>query len=73
MYIIPSISRYVKYKKNLIAEVYSLLNAVTGSFLAACLDGINPPIRVKITLNTINTIAPVNGNAALIALLPVTE
>ena len=33
-----------------------LLNAATGSFFAAFLAGINPPINVKITLKTISII-----------------
>ena len=37
--------------------LYSVLNANTGSFLAAFFDGIIPPINVKITLNIISTIA----------------
>ena len=35
---------------------YSLLNASTGSCFAAFLDGIIPPINVKIVLNTIKII-----------------
>ena len=44
---------------------YSLLSASTGSFLAACLDGIKPPIKVKITLKTTRIIAAPIGNTAV--------
>ena len=45
---------------------YSLLNANTGSSFAAFLDGITPPITVKIILNKIKIIPAPNGNDALI-------
>ena len=51
---------------------YSVLNANTGSFLAAFFDGIIPPINVKITLNIISTIAAGIGSTAVISGFPVT-
>lgn len=36
---------------------YSVLRAVTGSLFAALLEGINPPIKVKITLSRISITA----------------
>ena len=56
-----------------ICNSYSLLSANTGSFFAACFDGINPPIRVRITLKTTNMIALFVGSTALIAIFPVKE
>lgn len=44
---------------------YSLLNASTGSCFAAFLDGIIPPINVKIVLNTIKII-PANKKIILL-------
>ena len=38
-------------------NLYSVLNASTGSFLDAILDGIAPPINVNIILITTNIIA----------------
>ena len=46
--------------------IYSVLRAKTGSFLAACLDGISPPIKVNITLKTTKIIAAPTGNIAVI-------
>ena len=43
---------------------YSVLSAITGSFLLATLDGINPAITVNIILIETNTIAALIGNAA---------
>ena len=51
---------------------YSLLRANTGSFLAACFEGINPPINVNITLSIIKTIAAGIGSTATISGFPVT-
>ena len=48
IYIIPKYGLYF----------YSLLNASTGSFLAAVLDGIIPPINVRTTLSITSVIAP---------------
>ena len=45
---------------------YSLLNASTGSCFAAFLDGIIPPINVRIVLNTIKIIPAINGSTAVI-------
>ena len=42
---------------------YSVLNAITGSFLLAILDGINPAMIVKTTLITTNVIPAPNGTA----------
>lgn len=50
---------------------YSVRNAVTGSFLAAFLDGISPPIRVNAMLKRISTTAPTIGSAALTSVDPV--
>ena len=46
-------------------KFYSLLNANTGSSLAALLEGIIPPINVKIILSTIKIIPAIEGNTAL--------
>ena len=51
---------------------YSLLNASTGSCFAAFLDGIIPPINVKIVLNTIKIIHAINGSTAVMFWLFVT-
>lgn len=51
---------------------YSLLNARTGSCLAAFLDGIIPPINVNIVLNIISTILALNGKIAVMSLFLVT-
>ena len=59
-------------KKDSRESFYSLLNANTGSFLAACLDGINPLNNVRTTLNTTNVIAAGVGNTALISGLSAT-
>ena len=53
--------------------IYSLLNANTGSFLAACFAGINPLISVSTTLNITTTMAASIGNTALISWLSVNE
>ena len=45
---------------------YSVLNAITGSFFAAYLEGINPAINVKNILITTNIIPPANGNLAIL-------
>lgn len=37
--------------------IYSVLKAITGSFLDAAFAGINPPINVSITLNITSAIA----------------
>lgn len=42
---------------------YSLLSAITGSFLAASLDGISPPINVSITLMITSITPPFQGSA----------
>ena len=44
---------------------YSVRSAVTGSLLAAFLEGINPPINVSTTLKKIRTIAGATGSTAL--------
>ena len=49
------------------ALFYSVLNAVTGSFLAAVFEGMIPPISVRTTLKITSTIAPSTGNTALIS------
>lgn len=41
---------------------YSLLSAITGSFLAASLDGISPPINVSMTLIMTNITPPFQGS-----------
>ena len=51
---------------------YSLLNASTGSCFAAFLDGIIPPINVRIVLNTIKIIPAINGSTAVMFWLFVT-
>ena len=51
--------------------LYSLLSANTGSFFAACFDGIRPPINVKITLKITNVVPPAKGRVAVILKLPV--
>ena len=62
-------------KENFLSKVlhifYSLLSANTGSFFAACFDGIRPPIKVKMTLKTTSIIAPWTGSTALISVFPV--
>ena len=45
-------------------ELYSVLNAVTGSFFAAFLAGISPPINVSTILRIISTTALTGGSAA---------
>ena len=42
---------------------YSLLSAITGSFLAASLDGIRPPINVSMTLMMTSITPPFQGSA----------
>ena len=49
---------------------YSVLSAITGSFLDAALAGIIPPINVSITLNTINVAAFANVSVALSGIFP---
>ena len=44
---------------------YSVRSAVTGSLLAAFLEGINPPSNVSTTLKRIRTIAGAAGRIAL--------
>ena len=44
---------------------YSVLSAITGSFFAALLDGINPAINVSRTLIAIRMIAAGTGRTAL--------
>ena len=46
---------------------YSVLKAVTGSCFAAFLDGINPPINVRITLNITSIVPPLNGSTAVMS------
>lgn len=53
-------------------NIYSVLNAVTGSFLAAFFAGINPPINVSTMLSIISTTALTGGSAALTAVESVT-
>ena len=48
---------------------YSVLKAITGSFLLAALAGIIPPIKVKIILNIINIPALLGFKIALILTL----
>ena len=45
---------------------YSVLSAITGSCLLAFLEGINPPINVRIILSTINIIADLTDITAFI-------
>ena len=52
--------------------IYSVLNATTGSFLAALLAGINPEKRFKITLIAISIIAAFTGKYAFKLLISVT-
>ena len=47
------------------AIFYSVRSAVTGSLLAAFLEGINPPSNVSTTLKRIRTIAGTTGRIAL--------
>ena len=61
------------HSNNCSITVYSALSAATGSFLAAFLDGINPPISVRITLRTISKTALPIGRTALISAAPVRE
>lgn len=46
------------------SQNYSLLKADTGSSLAAFLDGMIPPIKVKAILNRIKTSPAIGGKAA---------
>ena len=52
---------FVKIKRELwkfiVLFFYSVLNAITGSFLDAALAGIKPPIKVSTTLNITSAIA----------------
>lgn len=50
---------------------YSVLNATTGSFFEALLDGIIPEIRVRSTLIIIRAIATPTGKNALSEAIPV--
>lgn len=52
-------------------SVYSARSAATGSFFAAFLDGIRPPISVRMTLRIISRIALPTGRTALIPVEPV--
>ena len=49
----------------LFLSYYSVLRAITGSFLLATLDGIKPAITVKTILINTNIIAPTIGSDAL--------
>ena len=53
------------------AIFYSLLRASTGSFLLAERAGINPPIKVKITLKIIKNSAVFGSSAAFNGISPV--
>ena len=50
---------------------YSVRRAVTGSFLAAFLEGIHPPISVNIILSRTRITAPVIGRTAFTSVAPV--
>ena len=50
---------------------YSVLSAITGSFFAALLDGINPAMSVSSTLMAMRMIAAGTGRIALKLLMPV--
>ena len=65
MFLFYNKKRIVSYP--LYISYYSLLNANTGSFLAACFDGIKPPIKVNITLNITNIVAATVGKTAVIS------
>jgi hypothetical protein len=52
---------------------YSVLNATTGSFFEALLEGIIPEIRVRRTLIAIRMSAAENGRYALRFCIPVSE
>ena len=54
-----------------VLTVYSARSAATGSFFAAFLDGIRPPISVRMTLRIISRIALPTGRTALIPVEPV--
>ena len=51
--------------------IYSVLNATTGSFFAALLEGMIPAIKVRSTLITIRAIATGIGKNALSVEIPV--
>ena len=59
-------------ERGVLIRFYSVLSAVTGSFLAAFLAGIRPPINVRIILKTIKMIALITGSAAFTSTEPVT-
>lgn len=50
---------------------YSVRRAVTGSFFAAFLEGIHPPISVNIILSRTRITAPVIGRTAFTSVAPV--
>ena len=52
----------IKSTKEKELKLYSERSAITGSFLLAYLDGINPDITVNVTLITTKIIAPIVGN-----------
>ena len=60
-------------KDKLVVCLYSLRNAETGSLLAALLEGMIPPIKVRTTLSTTKIIPPATGKEALTSTLPAIE
>ena len=52
---------------------YSVLNATTGSFFPAVLEGMKPAISVNSTDMMISVIAALNGSTAVMFGFPVTE
>ena len=54
---------------NILFNHYSLRSAITGSFLAAFLDGIKPPSKVNMTLSITKLILDFIGRTALIPTL----
>ena len=58
------------YYSSLSINPYSVLSAITGSFLLAILAGIAPPIKVKVVLIIIN-ITACNGSSIATLFKPV--
>ena len=55
---------YMNKFTDFLFQIYSVLRASTGSFLAAYLDGIIPEIRVRTMLITTRITAPATGRVA---------
>lgn len=53
--------------RTVLCVCYSLRSASTGSFFAACFDGIRPLINVRITLRITSAAAPCTGRTALMS------